>query len=146
MVEIKNVRGVVLTPLMWQGMILSPKTEYNFSLTRRQYNNLKDKVIKFNTDFDFSDDEIVIEEPVIEDIALDIIEKHIEIENSVLDEETIEETESEKDEDEIVADLISKRDEIEQIKEKEREITYEREQVNKARPIPTSIKKKTIKK
>lgn len=146
MVETKNVRGVVLTPLMWQGMILSPKTEYNFSLTRKQYNNLKDKVIKFNTDFDFSDDEIVIEEPVIEDIALDIIEKHIEIENSVLDEETIEETESEKDEDEIVADLISKRDEIEQIKEKEREITYEREQVNKARPIPTSIKKKTIKK
>ena len=61
------------------------------------------------------------------------------VEDEITETEIVEET---KDEDEIVEELLSKREEIEEIKEKEREIAYERKQVNKARPIPASLKKR----
>lgn len=170
MIENKNVKGIVLRTLVWQGLMLKPNTEFNFSVTREQYGKLKDSVVKFLEEFDNSVDEIIVEETKsIEDIAFDVIEKQLNseaevnsleneivelddkidesliLENELLINETIV-AENELEEDKIVEELLAKREEIEEIKEKEREIAYERKQVNKARPIPASLKKRANKK
>lgn len=119
----KNVKGIVLSNLLWNGLILKPKTEFNFNITKEQYEKLNDGIVQFTEPFD---------------------NVYVEIKQTVVEEKVaLEET---KDEDEIVEELLSKREEIEEIKEKEREIAYERKQVNKARPVPASLKKRAIKK
>lgn len=141
----KSVKGIVLSNLLWNGLILKPKTEFDFNITKEQYEKLNNGIVQFIEPFD----SVAIskkQESIEEDIALEKVKEEI-IEDNVEDEitetEIVEET---KDEDEIVEELLSKREEIEEIKEKEREIAYERKQVNKARPIPASLKKRAIKK
>ena len=141
----KNVKGIVLSNLLWNGLILKPKTEFDFNITKEQYEKLNNGIVQFIEPFD----SVAIskkQEGIEEDIALEKVKEEI-IEDNIKDEivemEIVEET---KDEDEIVGELLSKREEIEEIKEKEREIAYERKQVNKARPIPASLKKRAIKK
>ena len=141
----KNVKGIVLSNLLWNGLILKPKTEFDFNITKEQYEKLNNGIVQFIEPFD----SVAIskkQESIEEDIALEKVKEEI-IEDNIKDEivemEIVEET---KDEDEIVGELLSKREEIEEIKEKEREIAYERKQVNKARPIPASLKKRAIKK
>jgi PBP1b-binding outer membrane lipoprotein LpoB len=141
----KNVKGIVLSNLLWNGLILKPKTEFDFNITKEQYEKLNNGIVQFIEPFD----SVAIskkQESIEEDIALEKVKEEI-IEDNIKDEivemEIVEQT---KDEDEIVEELLSKREEIEEIKEKEREIAYERKQVNKARPIPASLKKRAIKK
>ena len=136
----KNVKGIVLSNLLWNGLILKPKTEFDFNITKEQYEKLNNGIVQFIEPFD----SVAIskkQESIEEDIALEKVKEEI-IEDSIKDEivemEIVEQT---KDEDEIVGELLSKREEIEEIKEKEREIAYERKQVNKARPIPAHLKK-----
>lgn len=141
----KSVKGIVLSNLLWNGLILKPKTEFDFNITKEQYEKLNNGIVQFIEPFD----SVAIskkQESIEEDIALEKVKEEIiedNVEDEIVEMEIVEET---KDEDEIVGELLSKREEIEEIKEKEREIAYERKQVNKARPIPASLKKRAIKK
>jgi len=141
----KSVKGIVLSNLLWNGLMLKPKTEFNFNITKEQYEKLNDGIVQFIEPFD----SVAIskkQESIEEDIALEKVKEEIvedNVEDEITETEIVEQT---KDEDEIVEELLSKREEIEEIKEKEREIAYERKQVNKARPIPASLKKRAIKK
>lgn len=141
----KNVKGIVLSNLLWNGLILKPKTEFNFNVTKEQYEKLNDGIVQFIEPFNsvvLSRKQEVVEEKVaLEETKEEIVEDNVE--DEIVEMEIVEET---KDEDEIVEELLSKREEIEEIKEKEREIAYERKQVNKARPVPASLKKRAIKK
>lgn len=145
MAETKNVKGIALRTLVWQGLILKPNTEFNFNITKEQYEKLNNGIVQFIEVFN---DVVEIEkqEVIKEEIALEKVKEETIIDNikdEIVEAEIVEET---KDEDKIVEELLSKREEIEEIKEKEREIAYERKQVNKARPIPASLKKRAIKK
>lgn len=141
----KNVKGIVLSNLLWNGLILKPKTEFDFNITKEQYEKLNDGIVQFIEPFN----SVAIskkQESVEENIALEKVNEEIvedNVEDEIVEMEIVEET---KDEDEIVEELLSKREEIEEIKEKERERAYEIKQVNKARPIPASLKKRAIKK
>lgn len=141
----KNVKGIVLSNLLWNGLILKPKTEFNFNVTKEQYEKLNDGIVQFIEPFDSvvlsRKQEIVEEKVALEETKEEIVEDNVE--DEITETEIVKET---KDEDEIVEELLSKREEIEEIKEKEREIAYERKQVNKARPVPASLKKRAIKK
>lgn len=141
----KSVKGIVLSNLLWNGLILKPKTEFDFNITKEQYEKLNNGIVQFIEPFDSvaisKKQEIVEEDIALEKVNEEIVEYNVE--DEIVEMEIVEET---KDEDEIVGELLSKREEIEEIKEKEREIAYERKQVNKARPIPASLKKRAIKK
>jgi len=145
MAENKNVKGIVLRTLVWQGLMLKPNTEFNFNITKEQYEKLNNGIVQFTEVFN---DVVEIEkqEVIKEEIALEKVNEETiigNIKDEIVEPEIIEEI---KDEDKIVEELLSKREEIEEIKEKEREIAYEIKQVNKARPIPASLKKRAIKK
>lgn len=141
----KNVKGIVLSNLLWNGLMLKPNTEFNFNITKEQYEKLNNGIVQFTEVFN---DVVEIEkqEVIKEEIALEKVNEETiigNIKDEIVEPEIIEEI---KDEDKIVEELLSKREEIEKIKEKEREIAYEIKQVNKARPIPASLKKRAIKK
>lgn len=130
MSEVKNVKGIVLSSIMWNGVILKPKTEFSFALTKEKYDKLKNNnLVEFLQEWTENREIQIDAVPKVEELITEQSEQIIEQPIAV------------KGDDELVSELIEKREKIEEEKEKERQIAYERRQTDKNRPIPESLKK-----
>lgn len=141
MSEIINVKGIVLNlALIWNGLELKPNTEFSFSLTEKQYNLLKDRFVKFETSFSNADREIIVDTKLENNIILE--ENTYEIinqEDKVIEDKILNEEENDY---ESLSKLISKREEIVEKEEQEKQVAFERKKMEEVRPIPKPIKRK----
>lgn len=143
---IKNVKGTILDQtLIWNGLELKPKTEFQFSLTEKQYNLLKDRFVKFESDFENSNKEIIVEEKLENNKPLEdnVLIKSSEEKIDLIEEKNINENEVDL---ENLTELISKRESIVEQQEEQKRIAFERKKMEEVRPIPKQIKRKPIKK
>jgi len=143
---IKNVKGTILDQtLIWNGLELKPKTEFSFSLTEKQYNLLEDRYVKFESDFNNSNEEIIVEEKLENNkpLEVDIVEKLNEEITELAKQEIANEEENVLND---LTELISKRESIVEQQEEQKRIAFERKKMEEVRPIPKQIKRKPIKK